>query len=117
MAGHHERAFDVWGVQAEIVDQSFGEALYGKFRSAVGGVRYTRPDRGPEPVDAGSIDDMALVSLHQHRQEGTDAEINPSPADIEGPFPLLARVGEQTAATADAGVIEKQMNLFGSICS
>src|ERR1700739_3064563 len=111
MAGHHDRAFDVWSVQAEIVDQRFGESLYRKFRSTVGGVRRTRPDRGPEPVDAGSIDDMALVSLHQHRQEGADGKITPAPADIEGPFPLLARMGEQAPATADAGIIEQQMDL------
>src|ERR1700722_14812216 len=113
MAGHHDRAFDMWGGQAEIINQSLRESLYRKFRGTVGGVRYTRPDRGPEPVDARSVDDMALVSLHQHRQEGADAEINPAPADIEGPFPLLARIGEQAAATADASIIEQQMNLVG----
>jgi hypothetical protein len=43
MARHHDRAFDVRRVQAEIVDKGFGESLYRKFRSTVGGMRHTRP--------------------------------------------------------------------------
>ena len=58
---------------------------------------------------------MALVGLHQHRQEGADAEIDPAPADVEGPFPLLPRVGEHAAAAADAGIVEQQMDPVGRL--
>ncbi|MGY4312482.1 hypothetical protein ACVWW1_001785 [Bradyrhizobium sp. JR3.5] len=57
----------------------------------------------------------ALVGLHKQRQEGADAEIDAAPADVEGALPLLARVGEQAAATADAGVVEQQMDLVGRL--
>src|ERR1035437_9294975 len=115
VAGHHDRAFDVRRVQPEIVDQRFGETLHGEFGGAVGGVRHAHSKRGPEPVDAGGIDDVALVGLYQHRQEGADAEIDPAPADVEGLFPLLPGVGEQAAAAADAGVVEQQMDLVGRL--
>ena len=115
MAGHHHRAFDVRRVEPEIVDQRLGEALHREFGGAVGGVRHAQSDRGPEAVDAAGVDDVALVGLQQHRQEGADAEINAAPADVEGPFPLLAGVGEQAAAAADAGVVEQQMDLVGGL--
>ena len=115
MAGHHHRALDVRRVQPEIGHQRFGEPLHREFRGAVGGVGDAGADRGPEAVDAGGVDDVALVGLHQHRQEGADAEIDPAPADVEGPFPLLARVGEQAAAAADAGVVEQQMDPVGRL--
>src|SRR6267142_539065 len=115
MAGHHHGAFDVRRVETEIVDQRFGESLHREFGGAIGGVRYARPDGGPEPVDAGGVDDMALVGFQQQRQKGSDAEINAAPADVEGLFPLLARVGEQAAAAADAGVVEQQMDLVGRL--
>ena len=88
-------------------DQRLGESLHREFGGAVGRVRHAQSDRGPEPVDAGSIDDVALIGLYKQRQKGADAEINPAPADVECPFPLLARVGEQAAAAADAGVVEQ----------
>ena len=54
-------------------------------------------------------------AFDQHRQKGADAEINPAPADIESPLPLLAGVGEQASAAANAGVIEQQMNPVGRL--
>src|SRR6185295_3246261 len=72
-------------------------------------------DGGPEAVDAGCVDDMSLVRLHHQRQEGADAEINAAPADVEGALPLLERVGEQAAATADAGIVEQEMDLVGRL--
>ncbi len=115
MAGHHHRTFDMRRVEPEIVDQRLGKSLYREFGGAVGGVRRAEPDRGPEPVDARGIDDMALVGLEQHRQEGADPQVNPAPANVEGPFPLLARAGEQAAAAADPGVVEQQMDPVGRL--
>jgi exodeoxyribonuclease-3 len=115
VAGHHDRAFDMRRVQPEIVHQGFGEALYREFRSTIGGVRYAEADGSPEPVDAGGVDDVALVGFHQHRQENAGAEIDPAPADVEGLFPLLPGVGEQAAAAANAGIVEQQMNPVGSL--
>jgi len=68
-------------------------------------MRHAHSDRSPEPVDAGGIDDVGLVGFYQHRQEGADTEIHAAPANVKGLFPLLARVGEQAAAAADAGVV------------
>ena len=115
MAGHHHRAFDVRRIEPEIVDQRLGESLDREFGGTVAGMRCAGADRGPEPVDAAGIDDVALVGLHQHRQEGADAEINAAPTDVERPFPLLARAGEQAAATADTGVVEQKMDLVGRL--
>jgi hypothetical protein len=56
---------------------------------------------------------VGLIRLHQHRQEGADAEIDAAPADVERFLPLLARVGEQAAAAADAGIVEQQVDLVG----
>ena len=50
---------------------------------------------------------MALVRLQQQRQEGADAEIDAAPADVEGALPLVARIGEQAAAAANAGIVEQ----------
>src|ERR1044072_7906520 len=72
-------------------------------------------DRRPEAVDAGRVDDVALISLQQQRQEGADAEIDTAPADVEGALPLFARVGEQAAAAANAGIVEQQMDLVGRL--
>src|SRR5882762_9978588 len=58
---------------------------------------------------------MALVSPKQQRQEGANAEIDAAPADVEGALPLLARIGEQAAAAADAGIVEQQMDLVGRL--
>jgi hypothetical protein len=102
-------------VQPEIVDQRFGKSLHREFGGAIGGVRYARSDGSPEPVDAGGIDDVALVGLLQQRQKGADAEIDAAPADVEGFFPLLTGVGEQAAATADTGVVEQQMDPVGGL--
>ena len=115
MAGHHHRAFDMRRVEPEIVHQRLGKSLHREFGGAVGGVRHAHANRGPEPVDARCVDDVPLVGLHQQRQEGADAEIDAAPADVEGALPLLARIGEQAAATADAGVVEQQMDLVGRL--
>ena len=115
MAGHHHRAFDVRSVEPQIVDQRFGETLHRELGGAVGGVRYAHSHGSPEAIDAAGVDDMALVGLHQHGQEGAHSEIDATPADVEGSFPLLAGIGEQTAAAADAGIIEQQVDLVGGL--
>ena len=56
---------------------------------------------------------MALIGLQQQRHEGADAEIDAAPADVEGALPLLPGVGEQAAATADAGIVEQEMDPVG----
>ena len=53
--------------------------------------------------------------LQQQRQKGADAEIDAAPADVEGALPLLAGIGEQAAAAADAGIVEQQMDLVGRL--
>ena len=93
-------------VEAKIVDQRFGKSLHREFRGTIGGVRHARADGSPEAIDAGGVDDVGLVRLHQERQEGLDAEIDPAPTDVEGALPLLAGRGEQAAAAADAGIVE-----------
>ena len=115
MTGHHHRAFDMRRVEPEIVHQRFGKALHREFGGAIGGVRDAEADRRPKAVDARGVDDMALVGLHQQRQEGADAEIDAAPADVEGTLPLLAGIGEQAAAAADAGIVEQQMDPVGRL--
>ena len=53
------------------------------------------------------------VGLLQHRQKGAGVVVDAAPADVEGPFPFLAAVGDHAAAAADAGVVEQQMDLVG----
>ena len=73
------------------------------------------PDRCPETVDAAGVDDVRLVGLLQHRQEGARAQIDAAPADVEGPLPRFAAVGEHAAAATDAGVVEQQMDPIGRL--
>jgi hypothetical protein len=60
---------------------------------------------------------VALVSPEQHRHEGTDAEIDAAPADVECPLPVLTRIGEQAASATDAGIVEQQMDFVGRLLS
>ena len=78
-------------------------------------MRNARPDRRPEAVDAAGIDDVALLRLQQHRQEGAGAVVDPAPAHVERPFPLLAAMGEHAAAAADTGIVEEEMDLVGAV--
>src|SRR6185437_3640413 len=89
MARHDDRALDVRRVQPEVGLQGFGEALHRELGGAVGGLRDVDADLRPETVDAAGIDDVTLVRLLQHRQEGAGAEIDAAPADVEGPLPLV----------------------------
>src|SRR6516165_3692565 len=57
MAGHDDRTFDVRGIERQIGDQRFCEALDRKFCSTIGGVRPVRAERGPDAVDAAGVDD------------------------------------------------------------
>ena len=98
-------------VHGEIGDQGLGETLHRELGGAVGGVRHARAERGPEAVDAAGIDNVRLVGRLQHRQERPGAEIDPAPADVEGPLPLVARSGDDAAATTDPGVVEQQMDV------
>src|SRR5438874_2161277 len=102
-------------VEPEIVDQRFAESFDREFGGAVGSMRYAHSHGSPEAVDTAGVDDVTLVGLDQHRQEGADSEIDATPADVEGSFPLLAGVGEQTAAAADASIIEQQVDLVGGL--
>ena len=74
----------------EVGDQRLGEALHRELGGAVGGVRHAGAERRPEAVDAAGVDDVAVVGLQQHRQEGAGAVVDAAPADVEGPLPLLA---------------------------
>src|SRR5215469_10170040 len=114
MAGHDDRAFDVRRIDPEIGDQRLGEAFYRELCRRIGGMRNARPDRRPETVDAAGIDDVALLSFQQHRQEGAGAVVNSAPTDVEGPLPFLSAVGDHTAAAADTGIVEEEMDLIGA---
>src|ERR1700759_4250094 len=100
MAGHHYRALYVRRIDLEVRDQRLGEAFHREFCRRIRGMRNTRPDRRPEAVHAAGIDDMALLRLPQHRQEGAGAVVDPTPADVEGPLPLLPAMREHAAAAA-----------------
>jgi len=93
-------------VDAQIGDQRFGKAFHREFRRAIGGVRNAWPEGRPKTVDAAGVDDMALLGLLQHRQEGAGAVIDAAPAHVERPFPLVAAACDHAAAAADAGVVE-----------
>src|SRR5205085_11796904 len=88
VAGHDHRAFDVRGGEPQVGDHGLGEALHRELRRRVGGVGDVRAQAGPEAVDAGGVDDVRLVGVQHHRQEGAHAEVNPAPADVEGALPL-----------------------------
>src|SRR5581483_5656315 len=77
------------------------------------GVRHAHADGGPKTVDAGGVDDVSLVGLEQQRHESAHAEIDAAPADNEGALPTLAAAGNDAAATADAGIVEQEMDLVG----
>ena len=51
--------------------------------------------------------------LDHQRQEHPRADIDPAPADVEGPLPALPRVGDDRAAAADAGVVEEIVDVVG----
>src|SRR5271163_3635388 len=78
-------------------------------------MRNMRSDRSPETIDAAGIDDVALLRLQHHRQEGAGAVVDAAPAHVEGSFPLLAAMGEHAAAAADTGIIEEEMDLVGAV--
>src|ERR1700751_3486092 len=106
MARHDDRTLDVWCVDPKIRDQRLGEAFHRELCRGIRGVRDARPNRRPETVDAACIDDVALLRLLQHRQEGPGAVVDPAPADIERLLPLLAAMGEHAAAATDTGIVE-----------
>jgi hypothetical protein len=89
--------------------------LYGKFRRGIGRLRQVRSDRGPEAVDAAGVDIVAFLGLQQQRQESARTVVDTAPADVEGPLPFLAAVGDQAAAAADTGIVEQQMDPIGGV--
>src|SRR5271166_2790571 len=111
MTGHDDRTFDVRRMHLQIGDQRLREALHRELRRAIRGVRDARSNRRPEAVDAAGVDDVRPVCLLQHRQKAAGAKIDAAPADVEGPFPRLAAVGEHAAPATDAGIVEQQMDL------
>ncbi len=110
MAGHHHRAFDVRGVDAQVGDQRLGKALHRELGGGIGGLRDVGRDEGPEAVHARRIDDMAGIGAAQQRHEGPGAEIDAAPADVERALPFIALVDEEVAAAADAGIVEQEMD-------
>src|SRR5690348_7361412 len=78
-------------------------------------MRNARPDRRPETVDAAGVDDVALLRLLQHGQKKAGAVVDPAPADVERPFPLLAAMREHAAAAADTGIVEEEMDLVCAV--
>src|SRR5262249_21312343 len=97
-------------IRPEIVDECFREPLDGKFGRTVGRVRHARSQRSPEAIYAARVDDAGFAGVYEQWQEGSRAKINPAPADVEGPIPLGAAIGEQAAAAPDAGIIEEQVH-------
>ena len=82
-------------VDPQIGDQRLGETLYGKFCRGIGRLRQVRSDRGPEAVDAAGVDNVAFLGLQQQRQESARTVVDAAPADVEGPLPFLAAVGDR----------------------
>ena len=117
MAWHHDRRLHVRGVVTEIGDEGLGEALHGELGGAVRGVRDVRAQRGPEAVDAAGVDDVALFARQQQRHEHTGAQVYAAPAHVEGGLPLVASVCNETSATADAGVVEQQVDVLRVVIS
>src|SRR6202035_4207703 len=115
MARHDDRAFDVRSVEPELAYQRFGKALHGEFRRTISRMRHVGPEACPKAVDAARVDDVPFIGLLQHRHKGACAKIDAAPADVEGFFPLVTRVGEEAAATADAGVVEEEIDLVGAL--
>ncbi len=113
MAGHDDGHADMGGMYPQIGDQRLAKALDREFRRGISSVRHRRSDRRPKPIDTAGVDDVTLVRLLEHGQEGAGVEINPSPADIEDAFPFIAGVGDDTAAAADSGIVEQQVDLVG----
>src|SRR4051794_15103531 len=102
----------MWRVETEVGDQRLREALDGELRRAVGGVGDVRAERRPEAVDAARVDDVAFLAGEQQRQERARAEVDAAPADAEGAIPLRPFIGDEAAATADAGVVEQQVDVL-----
>ena len=74
------------------------------------------PTRGAKTVDAAGVDHMAAATAcagDEHLAERAGHEVDAVPADVERAFPFLAAVLDEAAATADARVVEKQVDVLG----
>ena len=67
MAGHHHRDLNVRRIQAQIVNQSFGEPFNRKLGCGVGRMRHGRAKGCPKPVDTTRVHNMTFITLEQHR--------------------------------------------------
>src|SRR5258705_499322 len=74
-----------------------------------------RPGGPPEAVDAAGVDQVPLGALQQQGQEHARAVVHAEPADVEGPLPVGARVADEAAGSADAGVVEHQVDVIGRV--
>src|SRR5207302_168524 len=117
VARHHDGHFDVWRIDAEILQQRFRESLHRELGAAVGGVGNTGAERGPETVDAAGVDEVALFAGHQQRDEGATAVVDAAPNHAEGAVPLFPLTGEEAAATTDAGVVEEEVDVVCAVLS
>ncbi len=115
MTRHHHGHPDVRGVHAQVLDERLGEPLDRELGRGVRGLRHPLAERRPEAVDAAGVDQDALRAVDEQRQEGPGAVVNAPEVDREDPLPLLAGIGDEASAPADAGVAEHQVHVAGGV--
>ena len=113
VSGHHDRRVHVRRIDAQVGEQRFGEALHRELRRAVRRVRRAGPERRPETIHAARVDDVRRVRGDEHWQERAAPEVHAVPAHRERRVPLRAIFGDEAAATADASIVEQQVDVVG----
>ena len=106
MAWHHDGALDVRRIGRQIRDQRLGEALHRKFGCAICAVRAAGTNRCPEAVHAARIHNVRFACFHHQRQEGANAVVHATPADVERLFPLDAVAIDNAAAAANSRIVD-----------
>jgi hypothetical protein len=98
-------------VQAQVGHERLGEALDGKFGGRVGRVGHAGTDRGPKAVDATDVHQMPFGRSGEHRQESATAVVDAPPAHAEGALPFGTAAVDKAPATANACVVEHQVDV------
>ena len=115
VTGHHDRDLHVRRVDAEVFEQGLGEALHRELRRAVGGVRNAGAERAQNPFTLLVLTRWPSVLATSSGHERAAAVVDARPVDRERLVPLLAITGDEAAATADAGVVEQQIDVVGVV--
>ena len=112
---HDDGDADVRRVGTEVFDQRLGEPLDGELGRHVGGVRPPRSHACPEPVHAAGVDQHAVATGDQQRQECAGAVVHAPPVDRKGALPLFPAPADGAGATPDARVAEYQLDVIGGV--